>query len=176
MCMQRLRVQTGVLQKFVWGTCNSGVGWGAGLPTEHLQTSFLVRTCGLGRFVHTQRHPLLCPCIPPSLNAKHIAPLTLSSLFNTRASTKHHTHLSFGSLCTHTTASTALLSSICIAMLVTMPVHCAPGTGGVLVPYRTSSTTPKRNSVPSSVRLHDRQTTARQSEETVRLGTNPVRS
>jgi hypothetical protein len=36
-----------------------------------------------------------------------------------------------GWLATHTTPSTFPLRSISMAMLVMMPVHCAPGTGAV---------------------------------------------
>ena len=39
---------------------------------------------------------------------------------------------SSGWLATHTTPSTLPLVSISMAMLVTMPVHCAPSTGAVL--------------------------------------------
>ena len=62
---------------------------------------------------------------------------------------------SCSSLCTQTTASTAPLSSIWQAIWVTIPVHCAPGTGGVAIAYIMSWCTPKCRSSMLSRSLQD---------------------
>jgi len=69
---------------------------------------------------------------------------------------------SCSSLCTHTTASTLPDSSMLIAICVTMPVHCAPASGGVLSAYIISSCTPKCRSSRLSRSLRRRRTVQEQ--------------